>query len=94
MGGKTGFYYHLTLNNYTRYLEISIVPNTKFSMLKPVLDTVLSQWEYSKKVIHDGSPPYNSHKWQRYMEDIGAKMDLCTPDHPQNNGMVEKMIGN
>ena len=28
------------------------------------------------------------------MGEIGVKMDLCTPEHPQSNGMVKKMIGN
>ena len=28
------------------------------------------------------------------MEEIRVKIDLCTPEHPQSNGMVEKMMGN
>ena len=28
------------------------------------------------------------------MEDIGVKMDLCMPEHPESNGIVGKMMGN
>ena len=65
---------------------MSVVPNTKFSTLKPVLEEIWSRWGYPEKVIHDGTPPYNSHSWPRYMEEIGVKMDLCTLENPQNGG--------
>ena len=57
---------------------------------KLVLEEVWSRWGYPEKVTHDRGPPYNSHKWQRCLEEIGVKTDLCMPDHPQGNGMVEK----
>ena len=28
------------------------------------------------------------------MEQIGCKMDMSTPEHPQSNGMCEKMMAN
>ena len=94
MGGKNGFYYHFVIDNYSHYPEVSIVLDTKFSTLKPVLEEIWSRWRYPDKVIHDGGPPYNSHKWQMYMEEIGVKTDICTPEHRKSNGMVENMMGN
>ena len=57
MGGKNGFYYHVVIDNYSRYPEVSIVPNTSFSTLKPVLEEIWIRWEYPEKVIHDAGPP-------------------------------------
>ena len=92
MGGKNGFYYHVGIDNYSCYTEVSVVPDTKFSTLKPVLEEIWSRWGYLEKVINDGGPPYNSYSWQGYIDEIGVKMDLCTPEHPQSNGMVKKMM--
>ena len=40
IGGKSGFYYHVVLDTYSRYPEIFIVPDTKFETLKPRLEEV------------------------------------------------------
>ena len=68
IGGKSGFYYHVVLDTYRRYPEISIVLDTKFETLKPVLEEIWSRWGYPEKMIHDGSPLYNSHDCNRYVE--------------------------
>ena len=72
MGGK--FFYLVVLENYSQYLEVPIVPDIKFSMLKPVLEEIWSRWGYPDKIIHDRGPSYNSHKWQRYIKDIEVEM--------------------
>ena len=40
VGGQNGFYYHVVIDNYSHYPEVSIVPDTKFSTLKPVLEEI------------------------------------------------------
>ena len=57
IGGKAGFYYHVVIDNYSCYPEVSIVPDTKFSTPKPVLEEIWSRWGHPNKVIHDGGPP-------------------------------------
>ena len=43
-------------------------------------------------IVHDGGPPYNSHRWREYAKETGFETDLCTPYHPQANGMAEKFM--
>ena len=61
MGGKDGFYYHVNLDTYSRYPEIAIVMETKFSTLKPVMEETFSRWESPNNILHDCGPPYNSY---------------------------------
>ena len=65
---------------------------TKFETLKEVLDQTWSQYEYLSRLIYDRGPPYNSHNWERYMEEIGYVMKKCRPEHPQSNVMCEQMM--
>ena len=62
VGGQDGFYYHVVLDTYSRYPDITIVLDTKFETLRPVLEETWSRYRYPSKLIHDGGPPYNSHK--------------------------------
>ena len=55
---------------------------------------MFSRWGYPTKITHDGGPPYSSFKRKRYVENIGAEIDLCTPEHPQRNGIAERIMGN
>jgi hypothetical protein len=43
-------------------------------------------------VVHDGGPPYDSHNWRAYAKETGFETGLCTPYHPQANGMAEKCM--
>ena len=32
------------------------------------------------------------HEWVKYAEQVGFRSSLCTPEHPQANGMAEKIM--
>lgn len=44
------------------------------------------------QVIHDNGPPYDSMQWRRYAKKVGFTSKPCTPEHPQGNGLAEKMM--
>ena len=90
IGGPRGFYLHTVIDTYSRYPEVAVVSSTSFDKLKPKLDETWARHGYPEKVIHDGGPPYNSHEWRKYAKRSGFISDLCTPEHPQSNGLVEK----
>ena len=92
IGGPKGFYYHVVIDLYSRYPEICIVNNTSFESLRPKLEEIWARFGIPEKVIHDGGPPYNSHEWRAYAKEKGFNLELCTPEHPQSNGMAEKMM--
>ena len=60
--------------------------------MKPKLDELFSRIGIPEKVTHDGGPPYNSFEWKQYARRKGFQLDLCTPEHPQSNGVGEKMM--
>ena len=66
--------------------------STSFEQLKPKLDKIWARHGVPDTIIHDGGPPYTSHEWGKYAEQVGFKSRLCTPEHPQANGMAEKMM--
>ena len=92
IGGPRGFYYHVIVDLYSRYPEIFIVPDTTFESLRPKLEEVWARLGIPEKIIHDGGAPYNSHEWKLYAQEKGYELELCTPEHPQSNGMAEKMM--
>jgi len=92
IGGKSGFYYHVVIDMYSRYPEVVIVGDTKFDTLRPKLEEIWAQFGIPGKIIHDGGPPYNSDDWSQYAKEFGCKLELCTPEHPQSNGTAEKMM--
>ena len=45
-----------------------------------------------EKIIHDNGPPYNSQAWLDFAASTGFTPQACTPEHPQANGLAEKMM--
>ena len=45
-----------------------------------------------KKIIHDNGAPYNSRAWKKFAKASGFIAQGCTPEHPQANGLAEKMM--
>ena len=92
IGGQSGFYYHVIIDLYSRYPEVVIVKDTSFDTLKPKLEEIWARFGIPRTIIHDGGPPYNSRDWRQYAKEIGANLELCTPEHPQSNGTAVKMM--
>ena len=46
-----------------------------------------------ESVTHDGGPPYNSEDWRNYAREQGFESRLCTPEHPEGNGIAERFMG-
>ena len=92
IGGPRGYYFHLVIDLYSRWPEVSMVKNTSFEKLKPALDKVWSRQGIPEEVIHDGGSPYQSRDWRKYAKRTGFKSVKCTPEHPQANGLAEKFM--
>ena len=67
--------------------------STKFSELKPKLDDTFTMFGIPESVMHDGGAPYNSEDWRKYAKEQGFKSHLCTPEHPEGNGIAERFMG-
>ena len=92
IGGNRGYYFHVLVDTYSKWPEVTVTKSTKFEKLYPELDKSFACHGYPDKIIHDGGPPYNSQQWKDYAKRSGFETDLCTPEHPQANGQAEKMM--
>ena len=92
IGGQRGYYFHVMVDNYSKWPEVCVTKSTKFEKLYPVLDRSFSSHGIPERIIHDNGPPYNSSSWRKYARMTGFEIDPCTPEHPQSNGLAEKMM--
>lgn len=92
IGGNRGYYFHVLVDTYSKWPEISVAKSTRFVILFPALDKSFETHSYPKKMIHNGGPPYNSRTLQNYAEESGFKTDIFTPKHPDGNGQADKMM--
>ena len=91
VGGE--FYLHLTIDNLSRYQIVDVVKSTRFTELRPKLDKTFAMFGIPESVTHDGGAPYNSADWKRYAREQGFESRLCTPEHPEANGIAERFMG-
>ena len=92
IGGPRGYYFHVLIDTYSKWPEVSVTKSTEFERLFPALDQSFACHGYPDLVVHDGGPPYNSHNWKEYAKRCGFETSLCTPEHPQANGQAEKFM--
>ena len=91
VGGR--YYFHVVIDQLSRWPEVEIVSSTSFDKLKPALERSWALLGIPDRVTHDNGPPYNSHKWREYAREKGFELNPCTPEHPRANGIVERFMG-
>ena len=45
-----------------------------------------------ESITHDGGPPYRSEEWRFFAREQGLRPRLCTPKHPEGNGIAEQFM--
>ena len=58
----------------------------------PILDSSFCTHDVPEEIIHDNGPPYTSYAWKEYAEEWGFQSKPCTEEHPQSNGLAERMM--
>ena len=91
IGGK--YYFHVLIDNYSRWPEVEIVKSTSFEKLQPVLDRCFSLHGIPESITHDRGPPYDSRAWRDYAKEKGFESRACTPEHPEGNSIAERFMG-
>ena len=69
IGGQ--YYFHVLIDNYSRWPEVEVVESPSFRHLKPALDRSFGLLGIPVSVTHDRGPPYNSHMWKEYAREKG-----------------------
>ena len=57
IGGTRGYYFHVLVDTYSKWPEISVTKSTKFEKLFPALDKSFACHGYLVQIIHDGAAP-------------------------------------
>ena len=91
VGGR--YYFHVVIDQFSRWPKVSMVSSTSFDKLKPALERSWGLLGIPDKVTHDNGPPYNSQRWRDYAKEKGFELNPCTPEHPRANGIVERFMG-
>ena len=90
VGGR--YYFHVVIDQLSRWPEVEIVSSTSFNKLKPALERSWALLGIPDRVTHDNGPPYNSREWREYAKEKGFELNPCTPEHPRANGIVERFM--
>ena len=91
IGGK--YYFHVTIDTYTRWPEVDMTTSTSMEKLYPALDKMFGRMGYPESITHDNGPPYDSKAWRGYAKECGFKSMPTSPEHPEGNGLAERFMG-
>jgi len=90
IGGQ--YYFHIVIDQYSKYPEVDIIKSTSFNKLRPILDRIIASHGVPESITTDNGPPYNSHEMQKYAEEMGFKITPVSPEDPQCNGFAENFV--
>ena len=88
----TGEYLLVVIDAYSRYPEVEIVHSTAAKGTIMKLERIFATHGVPSIVNSDNGPPYTSHEFKSYMEEIGAKHRKITPLWPQANSEAENYM--
>ena len=72
IGGK--YYFHTTIDLYSRWPEVEVVKPTSFDELERALNQSFALHGIPDSITHDNGPCYNGHRWKNYVTQ--RKMEL------------------
>ena len=86
------YYFHVMIDQYSKYPEVDILTSTSFKKLRPCLDRIFSGQGIPENVTTDNGPPYPGHDMKMYAKEMGFEMNFTTPNNPEANGFAEIFV--
>ena len=87
------YYFHVLIDNYSRWPEVAMVKSTGFDSLQDKLEDSFNIHGIPDSITHDNGPCYNGGEWRKFARGWGFESRPCTPEHPQSNGIAERFMG-
>ena len=87
-----GEYLMLVIDDYTRYPVVEMIKSVSANTVIPRLDKILSEFGIPDVLKSDNGPPFNSHDFRSFAQDLGFKHRKVTPLWPRANGEVERLV--
>ena len=90
IGGS--WYFHVLIDQYTKFPVVNIVKSTGWETLRPVLEDALATHGIPDIITTDGGPPYNGEEFRKFAQNLGFTHRLTTPESAQANGFAEIFV--
>ena len=90
IGGS--WYFHVLIDQYTKFPVVNIVKSTGWETLRPVLEDALATHGIPDIITTDGGPPYNGEEFRKFAQSMGFTHRLTTPESAQANGFAEIFV--
>jgi hypothetical protein len=84
--------YLLLIDSYSLWLDVWLVPSTKFDHVECCLLGHISVFGYFDQVVTDNGPPFDSIAFERFCTERGIIVTKSPPYHPQSNGLAEGFV--
>lgn len=82
----------VTIDYLSRYVEAKAVPSTDSAAVIAFLDNDrFTRHGVVETLISDSGSAFTSHEFHRYMEEMGINHILASVEHPETNGLVERV---
>ncbi|KAL8562268.1 hypothetical protein ACOMHN_037224 [Nucella lapillus] len=88
----SGDFLLVVVDAYSRFPEIEILSSTSARATIPKLDSIFARHGVPDIVKSDNGPPFSSHEFKQFANQLGFKHRKVTPLWPQANGGVEKCM--
>ena len=90
IGGS--WYFHVLIDQYTKFPVVNIVKSTGWETLRPVLEDALATHGIPDVITTDGGPPYNGEEFRKFAQNMGFTHRQTTPESAQANGFAEIFV--
>jgi Integrase core domain. len=77
---------------YSKFPIIEVLRSTKLQTVGERFDDLFSLFGFSKKILTDNGPPWDSYDFKRFLEQRNIKHELSIPLSPRSNGRVERFM--
>ena len=85
-------YLLVVTDDYSRYPVVDIVSSTSANAVIPKLDKIFSEFGIAEVVRSDNGPPFDSHDFRLFANELGFAHRKITPLWPRANGEVERFM--
>ncbi|KAE8743418.1 hypothetical protein FOCC_FOCC010990 [Frankliniella occidentalis] len=86
-----GKYFLVTVDCYSKWLDVNSLSSTKSSSVNNVLEHLFSVHGIPE-VIYSDNVPFNSKEFQQFLQMYNCQNLTCSPHHHQSNGLAEKYV--
>lgn len=84
--------YLVTVDYYSRYLEVVYVPDIKASTIVAKTKTMFAHWGIPDEVMTDNGTQFTASQFQDFAKKYGFTHSTSSPHYPRSNGEAERGV--